>query len=405
METYPKLIPLRESKYKDALFQEAGLLRYAKISEIWDIPYSSQKLSYLTHSIFRFFGKFPPPIAKHLIDLYTKKGELILDPMCGSGTSAIEALLNKRKIICADISPLSKLLVNIKCQYVSEKKLLKCLVDINNKYRDKSFNHIRIKRIPLDKSKIDHWFLPSTYKNLVKLLNIIIDINDEKLSMVFRGIFISIIRKVSKATSLQGRLFLDVCSAQENPIFEFNKAAEKIIKSIASLPYDFKPPAFIQEDMRKLSLKGQKPKLVICHPPYFNVYKFSSIFALELPWLMCDKKIVQAQEIREFFKVGRIENVHKYVLDMKDSIINIAIQLKKNSIFALMIGDTRIRSEYIPTTKLLLDSILPKCDIKLIKVAVRKPQFTEASWVASQRRTGKKVGTMISDFILVFRKK
>ncbi|NQT06926.1 MAG: hypothetical protein HQ575_05230 [Candidatus Omnitrophica bacterium] len=406
MEKYPNIVIEKSPeslKYKKLLLKEAGLCEFEDMSEVWDIPFSSKKLAYKTHSIFRFYGKFPPPIARYLIERYTDNNDLILDPMCGSGTSAVEALLMKRQIICADVSPISQLLVNVKCRYIKDKVLIDALREVNKKYNNKSRHIYDITRVPLEDSKIKHWFLPETYKNLLKLLNAIHSLQDEDVRETYLCILINIIRKTSKATSLQGRLFLDVDSAIKEPIDLFNKTAEKIIKSIETLPEDFEPPKFIMQDIRQLKLKSGKPKLIICHPPYFNVYKFSSIFSLELPWLMCDKKSIRQQELREFFKVGKKENVHRYVEDMAAGIKNISQQMKKNTFFALMIGDTRIRGEYIRTTKLLLDSIAD-CELTLISIAIRRPKFTEASWVASQRRTGSKVGINISDFILVFRK-
>ena len=43
--------------------------------------------------------------------------------------------------------------------------------------------------------------------------------------------------------------------------------------------------------------------------------------------------------------------------------------------------------------------------IKIEKIVLRVPKYTEASWSASQRRKSDKVGIQLNDFILIFRRK
>ena len=54
------------------------------------------------HSNF-YHGNFVPQIPKQLILRYTKKGDIVLDPFMGSGTTAFEAEQHERKFIGIDI--------------------------------------------------------------------------------------------------------------------------------------------------------------------------------------------------------------------------------------------------------------------------------------------------------------
>ena len=56
----------------------------------------SRDQSYLTHGIHKFPAKFFPELPRYLILRYSEKGQRVLDPMCGSGTVILEALLNGR---------------------------------------------------------------------------------------------------------------------------------------------------------------------------------------------------------------------------------------------------------------------------------------------------------------------
>ena len=71
-----------------------------------------------------------------------------------------------------------------------------------------------------------------------------------------------------------------------------------------------------------------------------------------------------------------------------------------------MIGDTIIKGEYVPVTRMVIDKFLENNkNVFVEKIVLRIPKFTEASWTASQRRKGDKVGINLYDFIVIFRGK
>ena len=112
---------------------------------------------------------------------------------------------------------------------------------------------------------------------------------------------------------------------------------------------------------------------------------------------------MRKSEIKEFFKVGKPDNVTIYVEEMAQVISNITPIIKVGSIFAIMIGDTVMKGNYVPVTKMLLDKI----DITRLKpelIAIRVPKYTEASWVTSQRRKSDNVGISLYDYIIVLRR-
>lgn len=58
-----------------------------------------------THYLFRFPAKFHAPAIRCLIDRYSKAGDSILDPFCGSGTLLVEALVAGRNAAGMDTIP------------------------------------------------------------------------------------------------------------------------------------------------------------------------------------------------------------------------------------------------------------------------------------------------------------
>lgn len=59
------------------------------------------------YSVFTYWSKKPENIVKQYIGHYTRKNEVTLDPFSGSGVTAIESLILKRKAIAFDINPIA----------------------------------------------------------------------------------------------------------------------------------------------------------------------------------------------------------------------------------------------------------------------------------------------------------
>jgi len=68
----------------------------------------------LTHSLYRYPASLSPAIAHELICCFAPPGGTVLDPFCGGGTTAIEAIANGRRTICSDLNNLAVLVTRSK---------------------------------------------------------------------------------------------------------------------------------------------------------------------------------------------------------------------------------------------------------------------------------------------------
>lgn len=74
------------------------------------------KTGYATHGLFPYRGKFHPQMVKALINIMgMKPGDILLDPMMGSGTALVEACLMGIRSIGVDVSPF--------CRFMTQTKL------------------------------------------------------------------------------------------------------------------------------------------------------------------------------------------------------------------------------------------------------------------------------------------
>lgn len=71
------------------------------------------------HQVAPFIGKLKSSIARSLVEAYTKKGQTVYDPFCGSGGIALESWIAGRNVIANDLSPYALLLTRAKLHPVA----------------------------------------------------------------------------------------------------------------------------------------------------------------------------------------------------------------------------------------------------------------------------------------------
>jgi hypothetical protein len=390
--------------------RELGLVELAHLGELapveaWTVQGTSRSLAYSTHGVFRYFGKFPPPIAKRLILSFSSPGDLVLDPMVGSGTTAVEALSLGRGAVVRDVSPLSLLLCRVKTTHVAWEAARAAFERVRERERRVPASE---HAVPIGLRNAEHWFLPATMASLGRLRAAIEPESDRALRELLMIAFASTVRRVSRATTEQGRLFLDRESAKEDALPTFEERFAKYARAVAELPSAGREPELSVEELDAKSTPGEprRFRLAIVHPPYFNNYKYSSINALELAWLGFAPKAVRSHEIREAFKVGKPERAPAYVSDLSRALLSVEAELEEDAVLALMMGDTYIRDEYVDVTRRVLDALAGAGSrLALDRVVLRVPKYTEASWVASQRRRSDRIGVTLNDFILILRRR
>lgn len=77
-------------------------------------------LRYATHGLHEYRGKFFPQLVRALMNIaQLPRDAVVLDPMCGSGTTLVEASLSGRTGFGLDMNPLSVFISDVKCRALS----------------------------------------------------------------------------------------------------------------------------------------------------------------------------------------------------------------------------------------------------------------------------------------------
>jgi len=77
--------------------------------------FPAEKAKAWHYKIHPYYTKQPSNVVGEYIRHFCPEGGLVVDPFCGSGVTAIEALTNKRRTICLDLDPLAVFITTMTC--------------------------------------------------------------------------------------------------------------------------------------------------------------------------------------------------------------------------------------------------------------------------------------------------
>jgi len=351
------------------------------------------------HNIHSFPAKFPPSIPRHFIEGLTKPGDIILDPMMGSGTTLFEALLLGRKSVGFDIDPLAQLICYVKSNSYDKDYLESTYQKIIKRFEQTdgvtSSNYDE-----KTEDFLNYWFTRKTKEDLKILISIINEIEDNKYRKFFQLIFSSIIITKSGGVSLALDLghtrphkAKRIFKQDEVDINDFNYHRDKRIKDvkiefskkykksvnelIISIPKSIKP-IVINSNAKYLPIKSNSIDLIVTSPPYANnaidymrAHKFSLVFMGNKINDLSSKKSeyigntsVTDQDfltLPDFtnFQIKSLNDRNnrkalsllRYFSEMKIALSEMKRVLKVNQSCVIVIGDSTINGLRIPTSE------------------------------------------------------
>ena len=291
----------------------ASLVRNGfKLSQIIDCmnddvilqPPNRRVLRYASHGVHEYRGKFFPQLVRSILNIAgINKRSVILDPMCGSGTTPVESVIHGAQAIGFDMNPLSVLMARSKCDILSiepdillsEYERLKDLVlDFENRAKARSRQYIN----SLPQKSIEYilnWFSSSVLDELDYITACIHTVGHATCKDMFLISLSNILRKVSWQKTDDLRVRRDVRNDIDiDVIAEFISELSRAIKLV--LPFLYQNGGFatgsasIEEgDARDvhsiLKQKRNKIDLVITSPPYATALPYLDTDRLSLYYL------------------------------------------------------------------------------------------------------------------------
>ncbi|HEV2224516.1 MAG TPA: hypothetical protein VGR84_16105 [Candidatus Acidoferrales bacterium] len=259
-------------------------------------------LRYGTHGIHEYRGKFFPQLVRSLINIadVPKRG-IVADPMCGSGTTDVEAVLGEYRALGLDMNPLSVLMAHNKCALLSVAPEL-----LNSSYeaiRDKLIRPSSKRNGKLtyfaslparDQEYLSGWFSEQVLQDLDEVARTI-EQSDKRVRDFFRLSLSNIIRSVSwqKDDDLRVRKELRL-DAEIDPIREFLEELGRSVRVVLAFLYhnretQFGPFDIAEGDARDLATAWSKWRdkidTIITSPPYATALPYLDTDRLSLSYL------------------------------------------------------------------------------------------------------------------------
>jgi DNA modification methylase len=314
--------------------------------------------SRLTHNIHPYTAKLIPQIPYTFIQKYTKEGDTILDPFCGSGTTLVEAKYLQRNSIGLDINPLAILLSSVKTMSLSLEKLSEAKSYLINNYNLKK-RWEEIYEFP----NIKYWFEKNDLKELSILrgnIEYIRDAYDDRVYKFLLVCYSSIIRRISLADNRIAKLYrskreLDLRrNRTSNPLSEFKTSFERMYSIYSSLPKQFNTRKYYSKaialDIGSIKETGllnkfEKFDYIITSPPYINAQDYYRSYKLEnwMTGLALPEELLQTKR-----KMIGTENVNNNATTLEDlkNIDNPILQKSLKKIIAIDVRKAKIIYNY-----------------------------------------------------------
>jgi hypothetical protein len=319
---------------------------YKKNSEQKEL-HNARRLRYGPHDLHEYRGKFFPQLVRSLINIsgITDSG-IIIDPMCGSGTTLCESLVTGRSSLGADLNPLSVLISKVKSQIVLESSS-SFQEAIKNSLSQFRFDDCSLTDIwnSDDLKYLSLWFDKKALSEISAVLHAIDSMLLTNYKDFFKVCLSNIIRSVSWQKEEDLRVRKEIKPHIDGIVIEkfldeVNKQNERIYSYLCILPSKKIKPEFLIRRGNSINISDLfsdytgKLDLLITSPPYATALPYLDTDRLSLIILGLlphkDRKIAECSMIgtREVserqrreawdYYLNRKSNLPKTVTDLID---------------------------------------------------------------------------------------
>ncbi|MBI5216709.1 MAG: hypothetical protein HY960_13235 [Ignavibacteriae bacterium] len=333
-----------------------------KTNREMEFDFNGEDTSYLNHSLHPYPAKFPPQLPKKILEDYAVKGQTVLDPFCGSGTTLVEARIYGLNAVGVDVNGLSVLLSQVKATPLSEKQfsiIENFIIEIEEDIFQWKFSgrpKIKVKEIEGQ----DHWFQNNVSEEITFLLNEISKQNDEGVQNFLKIVLSSIIVRVSNQDSDTRFAAIEKNVLDCYTLEQFCKKAKEYntrMSEFSKLICHETDLRIFNADSRNLDfISDNSIDIIITSPPYANTYDYYLYHKFRKRWLDLDVKFAQYNEIgsrREYSSLK--EKKEKWNEDLIRCFAEMQRVLKPKHFAFIVIGDSVIKKELIKIEKEISD--------------------------------------------------
>lgn len=347
----------------------------------WD--YRGEPTKSYTQGFHSYPAMMIPQVAQRLIQKYSKEGDVLLDPFCGSGSVLVEARLARRYSWGIDLNPLAILIARVKTTPMNPSVLYKEYYRLIDRIRGMSDNEAPMPNF----FNLHFWFKEPVIRGLARIKAAINEIEFTEIREFFQVTFSEVVRLSSNSRSGEFKLF----RYPEDKLKNYNPDPlrlfmEKVGVNIKGMDDFYKAcpsevwSRVIQADSTKPveAIEPGSVDIIVTSPPYGDsrtTVAYGQFSRLSSQWLglMPEKVSNLDNEMlggRAYTKgnidlssptlkkilgyisekdIKRAQQVHSFYIDLHQSLKNMADYLRAGGHICIVIGNRRVKGIQLPT--------------------------------------------------------
>lgn len=333
--------------------------------QAFQVP-TSADTSYLAHGYFRYIGKYPPQIVSTILNRFYDGG-LIVDPMCGGGTTLIEARLRGINAVGIDVNPVSRIISSAVSIPVDPDPFSAACERVLAEFSGGVRSHGPLfeerslapkRRSDFALAYCEEYFDNITLDDIGHYLRIV-KAEDRRFYDLFMMSLFAVLRKVSRANIKKMNLEID---DTKRTILRFEEAIATQLKMLSAASRDYiswaKPCdiRILEGDALETGLDEESAGIVFLHPPYLTNTAFCEFTQLQLAVLGIDHKSIWRRELRcRGSFLHESNGLKKYLINWHNIIKEAARILRRGGTLVTVVGDGQMDYVRIPVGSVTLD--------------------------------------------------
>lgn len=313
------------------LSERASWLEALQGEDAFHLP-RGRPTAYFTHGLFRYAGKLPPPLVAYLLDRHSPDDGTIVDPMCGGGTTLVEAVSSGRQSFGFDINPIARTV----SQAVSFPADLSAL----RVFAEKVIAGATSRQPP---SELADFYSAETYGLLAYGL-------EKAQTPVEQTLILSIARPASRANTKKINTVVDPMKNPKDACDLLLAALERFIDGFTDFNSTATGAASVESARADhVPLQSNSTSLVVLHPPYLSNTAFSEMTELQLLLMGFVQRRIRQRELAYRGSYFHVRNgLRKYLVGWAKILEEAKRLAKSGGRIAAIVGDGRIDGVRIP---------------------------------------------------------
>lgn len=380
----------------------------------FSISYSADSLyPFDCRKHFSYPATYIPEIPYSLVETLSNKGDIILDPFGGIGTTFIQSLILERRPYSFDINPVvtnvNEALYALFNPFLNHDKLeneLLSLCENYNEYEDYS-------TIITDSQKnMQDWFEQETFNKVCFLMSQYNDIKDELQRSVLKMIISNILPTCSSQNKgwayIADNVKPKIDEYKRKPVFEIYKSKTKLLFDEVAVHLKFKSDSY--DDFYSETLNDKRifcssvtdvdippVDLIITSPPYPKMIDYVKSQRIAFDFLNDSFSKYVPNEIGARCRRANKNTIEKYKSSMEKINMKICNLLKQDGFLCLVLPDYSAED----SRKAVIDEMIQSYDALGLEQI-----FMFSRYIPSNRRTiSIQWASLVNESLIIFRKK